>query len=158
MTRILLTISILLFSILTFSQTGKMNSYELNIKKGKTVKENNQTFWIIPVRFANNSLDTLRYFSMSCSWQDFYSVDNKKLQIETALCDKNIPIILIIAPGQTKTVEIRLLISPTIVDSKIKFRIGFNLMEASNSQKPLDFDFIEEQKKKNLIWSNEISM
>jgi hypothetical protein len=95
---------------------------------------------------------------MSCSWQDFYSVDNKKLQIEIAECDKNIPTILTLEPGQSKTVEIRLLTNPTMNESKIKFKIGLNLMKASKAQNPLDLDFKEESKKKNVIWSNIISM
>jgi len=95
---------------------------------------------------------------MFCSWQDFYSVDNKKLQIETALCDKNVPTILILAPRQSKTVELKLLVSQTMDTSETKFKIGFNLMKASNTQKPLDFNYQEERKKKNVIWSNIISM
>ena len=93
---------------------------------------------------------------MSCSWQDFYSVDNKKLQIEIIPCEKNIPTILMLAPGQTKTVEIRLLISQSVDASEIKFKIGFNLMEVDKSKNPFDFDFKEEQKKENIIWSNTI--
>jgi len=158
MTRILLTISILLFSSLTFSQTAKIDNYTLTIRKGKIVKESKQTYWVIPSTITNNSKDTLRYFSMSCSWQDFYTVDNKKLQIETALCDKNSPTILTLAPGYSKTVEIRLLRRQSMDASEIKFKIGLNLMKSSNSQNPLDFNFEEEQKKKNIIWSNVISI
>ncbi len=160
MTRILSisTIIILLFSGLSNSQTTLKNDYKLTITKGKVVKENKQTFWVIPTTLTNNSKDTLRYFSMSCSWQEFYSVDNKKLQIEIAECDKNIPTILILAPRQSKTVEIRLLISQTMDASEIKFKIGLNLMKVSRTQKSFDFDFQEEQKKKNVIWSDLISM
>lgn len=42
--------------------------------------------------------------------------------------------------------------------SKIKFRIGFNLMKLVKNQKVYEFDFKEEKKKKNVIWSNIISM
>jgi len=65
---------------------------------------------------------------------------------------------LTLAPGQSRTVEIRLLISQTMDASEINFRIGFNLMKASSTQKTFDFDFKEEQKKRNVIWSNIISM
>jgi hypothetical protein len=94
---------------------------------------------------------------MSCSWQDFYSVDSKELQVDGQDCDKNIPIILTLAPGESKTVEIRLLMDQTIYASEIKFKIGFNLMKVSSTQKEFDFDFNEQQKKKNIIWSNIIS-
>jgi hypothetical protein len=158
MTRIILTISVLLFNSVTFSQTTKETTYTLTIIKGKVIKENKQTFWVTPTTLTNKTKDTLRYFSMSCSWQDFYSVDNNKLQVEGTSCDKNIPKILTLAPGQSRTVEIRLLISQTMDASEIKFRIGFNLIKASSTQKTIDFDFKEEKKKKNVIWSNIISM
>ena len=158
MTRIILTLAVLHFNNVTFSQTSKGTDYTLTITKWKVLKENKQTFWVTPTTLTNNTKDTLRYFSMSCSWQDFYSVDNRKLQVEGTPCDKNIPTILTLAPGQSRTVEIRLLISQTMDASEIKFKIGFNLMKVSATKKSHDFDFKEEQKKKNIIWSNVISM
>jgi hypothetical protein len=158
MTRIILLTAFFLFNTVTFSQTTKEANYTLTIIKGKVIKENKQTFWVTPTRLTNKTNYTLRYFSMSCSWQDFYSVDNNKLQVEGTSCDKNIPQILTLAPGQSRTVEIRLLISQTMDASKIKFKIGFNLMKVSSTQKTFDFDFKEENKKKNVIWSNIISM
>ena len=152
------TIVILLFSGFSYSQKTSKTEYTLTIKKGNVTKKNNQTFWVIPTTFTNNSKDTLRYYSMSCSWQDFYSVDNKKLKVEIAECDKNVPTILTLAPKQCKTVEIRLLISQTMDTSGIKFKVGFNLVKVSKTQKQFDFDLKEEQKKKNIIWSNLISM
>lgn len=157
MTRIILTIAVLLFNCLTFSQTAKKENYTLTIIRGKVVKENKQKFWITPTTLTNNTKDTIRYYSMSCSWQIFYSVNSNKLQVEGKDCDKNIPTILTLAPRQSRTVEIRLLISPKIDASKIKFKIGFNLMKVSSTQKELEFDFKEQQKKKNIIWSNIIS-
>jgi hypothetical protein len=157
MTRIILTITVLLFNCLTFSQTVKKENYALTIIKGKVIKENKQRFLITPTTLTNNTKDTLKYYSMSCSWQDFYSVDSKELQVDGQDCDKNIPIILTLAPGESKTVEIRLLMDQTIYASEIKFKIGFNLMKVSSTQKEFDFDFNEQQKKKNIIWSNIIS-
>ena len=152
MTRIILTIAVLLFNCLTFSQTAKKENYALTIIKGKVIKENKQRFLITPTTLTNNTKDTLRYYSMSCSWQDFYSVDKKELQVDGQECDKNTPTILTLALGESKTVEIRLLMNQTIDASEIKFKIGFNLMKVSNTQK--EFDFNEQQKKKNIIWSN----
>ena len=157
MTRIILTIAVLLFNCLTFSQTVKKENYVLTIIKGKVIKENKQRFLITPTTLTNNTKDTLKYYSMSCSWQYFYSVDSKELQVDGQDCDKNIPIILSLAPGESKTVEIRLLMNRTIDASEIKFKIGLNLMKVSSTQKEFDFDFNEQQKKKNIIWSNIIS-
>lgn len=156
MTRILI-IAVLLFNCVTFSQTTKKENYTLRIIEGKVIKENKQIFWITPTTLTNNTKNTLRYYSMSCSWQDFYSVSSNKLQVVGKGCDKNIPTILTLAPGKSRTVKIRLLISKTIDTSEIKFKIGFNLMKVSSTQKELDFNSIEQQKKKNIIWSNIIS-
>lgn len=51
---------------------------------------------------------------MSCSWQEFYIINNDMLQIEPSRCNNNIPIILALAPGQNKTLEIKLIVSKTI--------------------------------------------
>ncbi len=132
--------------------------YVLTIKKGTIKKQGEQTYWVIPTTLTNKSKDTLRYFSMSCSWQDFYSVDSRKLNIEPSLCEKNIPTILTIAPGQSSMVHIRLIVSQTMDTKEIKFKIGFNLIAAHKGQNPFDYDDKEGQKNKNIIWSNLISM
>ena len=157
MTRMILTIVVLLFNCVTFSQTSEKENYTLTIIKGKVVEENKQTFWITLATLTNNTKDTLKYYSMSCSWQDFYSVDNNTLEVKREGCDKNIPTILKLAPGKSRTVNIKLLIKSSINTSKIKFKIGFNLMKVSSNQRELDFDFKEREKKKNIIWSNIIS-
>ena len=95
---------------------------------------------------------------MYCSWQDFYSVNNKKFQIEISNCDKNIPTIVTLTPKQSKKAQIRLLISKTIDATKLKFKIGFNLMKVKSNINKLEFDYQEQWNKKNIIWSNEISM
>ena len=143
---------------MTFSQATKEAYYTLTIIKGKVIKENEQTIWVIPTTLTNNTKDTLRYFSMSCSWQELYSVDNNKLRVEIADCDKNIPTILILAPGQSRTLETRVLISQILDTSVTKFKIGFNLMKVWGTQKASFSDFKEELKKGKVIWSNIISM
>ena len=162
MIRILVLISVLFFSTLTFSQASKINDYTLTIKKSKIVKENKQTFWVIPTTLTNNSRDTLRYFSHTCWWSDFYHVTskNKNLQIQgPAECRKSALTILTLAPGKTSTVELKLLVSKTTEVSKTRFKIGFDLIKASKEQKLYAIDE-KELKKKNkiIIWSNVISM
>lgn len=131
----------------------------MTIVKGNVIKENNQTLLIIPTTLTNNTVDTLRYYSMSCSWQDFYSVDNYKLQVEGPPgCDKNIPKILTLAPKRSKTVEIRLLVSQSIKLSGINFRIGFNLIKASRNETKVNLDYNELLKNRNRIWSNRITI
>ena len=147
----------LLFSNLTFTQTVKIEKYSLTIEKSQIKIDNKNSFLIVPTSLKNNSNDTLKFYSMSCSWQLFYLVDNKNLKIELVGCDKNIPIILTLNPGQIRTIEIKLLINQKIdKGTEIKFRIGFNLLRKLDNQKM--FDFKDVLNKKNVIWSNMITM
>ena len=155
-TKTLFASAILLFASFTYSQALKSKDYTLIINKVKVVKENKQTFWATPTTLFNNTKDTLKYFSMSCSWQDFYLVDNHKLKVEVIQCDKNIPIILTLAPGQSKTIIIRLLISQKMKPKTVKFKIGLNIMKVASLSNKLDLN--EQRKKKNIIWSNIITI
>ncbi len=47
--------------------------------------------FLIPVTIHNNSNDALKYYSMTCSWQEFYHIDNKNLAVLISPCDKNVP-------------------------------------------------------------------
>ena len=141
----------------TYSQVSKSKDYILTITKGRVEKIDKNTYWIIPTTFTNQSKDTLKYFSMSCSWSDFYTVDNRKLQVRGNDCDKNIPIILTLAPNACKTVEVYLQISQTMDASSISFRIGMHLVKAGKSTDNYNY-FGEKENKKDIIWSNAIEM
>lgn len=154
MKKIITILTLFLLANSAFSQTG---NYELVIEKIKTEKQGKPVIWVM-AKLTNHSKETLRYFSTSCSWQEFYTTDNKKLQLQTFDCNKNIPLILTLAPGKSTTVSISFFVNTAIKTSERKFKIGFNLMKATNTQKASDFDFKEVEKKKNLIWSNQISM
>ena len=92
---------------------------------------------------------------MSCSWQNFYSVDNKKLEIEQSSCDKNIYIILTLEPNQSKKAELRILINQEMDASIVNFKIGFHLVRDQVFMDNYDF---QNQMNKQIIWSNEIFM
>lgn len=154
MKKLITILTLFLLANSAFSQTG---NYELVIEKIKTEKRGKPVIWVMAT-LSNHSKETLRYFSTSCSWQELYTTDNKKLQLQTFDCNKNIPLILTLAPEKSTTVSISFFVNPAIKTSERKFKIGFNLMKATDTQKPSDFDFKEAGKKKNLIWSNRISM
>jgi hypothetical protein len=152
---LILPITILCFIATSCSQRAEKKDYTLEIGKGKVLKVDNQTFWVFPTTLTNMTKDTLKYFSKSCSWQDFHSVDNKKLEIEQALCDQNIPIVLTLPPNQSKTNELRLLINQTMDGTVVNFKIGFHLVHDQVFMDNYDF---QSQFNKNIIWSNQISM
>ena len=153
------TTFVILALLLAFcSFKSSEQDYILNVQKGKSLKNKNETCWIIPTTLKNNTKDTLNYLSMTCSWEEFYSVDNSKLEVEQKACDKNMPKMLTLAPGQRETVEIKLIIIDSLDIAETKFKIGFNLMKVSKKT-IYNLNYIEEeQKKKNVIWSNVISL
>jgi len=137
-------------------QKLKKKDYTLTITKGVAIKENNRTFWVIPITLINKSKDTLNYFSMSCSWQDFYSIDNSKLQIEIAECDKNVPTILTLPPGKSRTEKIRLFTNQNTNLSGEKLKLGFNLIKPTAFQKASNFN--KENDNGVILWSNTITL
>ena len=147
---------LVLFLEQTNAQFVKTEDYKLIIQKGRIIKKGSQTFWVIPTTFTNLSKDSLKYFSMACSWQDSYLVDNKKLNIMNNICDKNFPVILKLAPNKSNTVELMLMIDNPMDASRISFKIGLILIPVTKPR--LEFSPKEFLEKKNVIWSNMITM
>jgi hypothetical protein len=136
-------------------QSNELNNYTLKAEKISTVNDRGKTFLVVMTTLTNHSKDTLKYNSDSCSWQDYYSVNEPYLQVETAQCDKYIPIVLTLAPGQSRQVELRLLSKRKTTVSQMKFKVGFHLL-LDRVYKD-DYE-VSEEFRKNVIWSNEISM
>ena len=157
-TQILLVVFLIIFGQQAFSQNNILTDYELEIKKGKQETRDGHSTLAVIVTLTNNSTDTLKYFSMSCSWQEFYSVSTEKLKIQQALCGKNVPVIIEIPPKQSETVTLDLILDPLSDAPEINLRIGFNLMKASASQNRFDYDYEKQKLKGNIIWSNRIIM
>jgi hypothetical protein len=143
------------FSLLSPAKRTNVGLYQFHIEKGAFEKEHGQTYWVIPTTLTNHSNDTLKYYSMSCSWQDFYSVDNRKLQVETSICSKNMPVVLQLAPHQSKTTSLRLIIPQTLDATVIRFKIGFNLIKPQANDA---FVSNLRKKKENVLWSNTVAM
>ncbi|MCL9804885.1 DUF4352 domain-containing protein [Flavobacterium amniphilum] len=155
MKQILIVIFILSF-IGLHSFKSYNTDYVLTVKKGKTIKRNKQLYLIVPVTLTNNSKDILNYLSMSCSWEDLYVVDHKNLTIEGSVCDKNIPTILTLAPGKKKTVALKLITGQVSGTAKKEFKIGYNLIKSTKRQDLFQYSTLK--KKKNIIWSNTVSI
>jgi hypothetical protein len=76
-------------------------NYILSIDQQKITKPsdtstNSRKYSIIyvPLRLSNHSKETLRYFTMTCSWYDDYQTNNSKVRIFTGDgCDSNSPIV-----------------------------------------------------------------
>lgn len=153
-----------------YFEKADTSEYVLTIKQGKYEKGSygkidNQTFYVVPIILTNNTDGTLKYLSMSCSWNEFYCVDNDKMDIYWETCTRNFPIMLTLLPHKSADREIKLVIKQTTGTSKLKFRIGIHLLKVKNNEKDMD-DVYNEYKKsestrqnpKNIIWSNTIEM
>jgi hypothetical protein len=155
-------ITILFFCLveLANTQTVAKKHYTFSIEKGKMVSVGASSFLNVPVTLTNDTKDTLYYLSMSCSWEKLYSVDNTRLCIASRNCDKNIPKMLKLAPGQSRKQTILLRNEKTKDKTEIKFKIGFYLLKTEKSEDvfhTMDY-FYKDRLKKNVIWSNTISM
>lgn len=111
----------------------------------------------VPIILHNNSKNTLKFYSMSCSWSDFYGTNSKDINISTGVCDKNVPEIIEIKPHSEYQQYL-----PIIYNSKLKkgekYKISMSLNKCSNTNNSLwGFD-IEEYTMFNKIWSNEVTI
>jgi len=153
--KTILTITILIGIIVpTFGQADT-SKYALTIKQGEYEKTGTQTCLFVQATLTNNTNDTLRYLSMSCSWMEFYHLDNDKLNFESCLCEKNGPIILTLAPHESADNELKLVINQTIDTPNLKFKIGFNLVEVKSSIEEVHSEY-RKKRIHNIIWSNSI--
>lgn len=140
-----------------YSQNAKLKDYALSITKPKVVKEGTTTFWVVPVTLTNNSTDTLKYYTWSCSWPKYYRVSNPKLNIDFKGCDKNYPYVMKLAPGVSNKKELRLVIPQTLDATKINFKIGLTIIKEQVFIDQYDREHYFKDPN-NMIWSNEISM
>jgi hypothetical protein len=154
MKKLILIALILLFSF-GFLKTNSNSEVIFSIEKGHELKENNHTLQVIPATLKNISKDTLYFASMSCSWQDLYYMNNQDLILETDACDKNIPVILTLAPNETKTVILKLRKMSKISYDNVK--LGFNFIKLKSKTDKIDMGVINKINKSNLIFSNTVS-
>jgi hypothetical protein len=146
-----------LVGFLSFKSPTK--NYLLTIKWGMVTVDKDKTIWVIPTTLTNNTDDTLKYYSMSCSWRELYLVNNSNLQVQPVICQYNAPIILTLAPGQKTTVSVNLLVNNrTDNTSEVQFKIGFNLIKTADTKWPIQYIYETIKKRKNVIWSNSIHL
>ncbi len=112
----------------------------------------------VPVKLLNLSKDTLWYLSMTCSWGESFSIDNKDLSILSWPCESNFSIEKFILPHKSMTYSVPVAVMNRDIRDD-KFRIGMNLLIVT--KKNMDFTWgliLSDYKTKNLIWSNEVVM
>lgn len=147
---------ILLLISCTYISFAQADSLKYTLKTGKiNVKKKSGQRWLeVPVTITNNTNDTLRYATMTCSWQDFYSVDNKQLKVEEVSCDKNMIDRIILAPAESNTVLIKLYLLTEPKKQEITFRIGHTMI-LLNEWKP-SHQVYKEMHDNVIVWSKSV--
>ena len=116
--------------------------------------EGNINYLLVNTTLTNTSSDTVKYVSMSCSWQDVYSTDTRDLIIYVNVCDKNVPQIIDIPPHDKRDILLKLSCTKSINQLQgLKFKIGFNFIAAENYDEMFS-EVYQLTEMKNVIWSN----
>lgn len=129
--------------------------YTLTAGKPDIKKKSGQRWLQVPVTLTNTTKDTLKYATMTCSWQDFYAVDNPSVKIEDAVCDKNINYMIALPPNQSKTVSLRLYNTNQPENQTITFSIGHRLVPLDTLK--LGKVVRDEMHKTNPVWTQPIT-
>ena len=114
----------------------------------------------IVITLANNANDTLKYYSMRCSWEDNYVIDNKLIGIKGHNCDSNFPFAVSIPPHKIAAVNLRLIFEKNSLRKQNKLKIGMYLLKYihNNYNHYEDHIFHRNKGSENIIWSNSVSI
>jgi hypothetical protein len=107
----------------------------------------------IPVTVHNNSNEPLKYYSMSCSWQEFYHIDNKNLGVLMSPCENNFPTEVIVPAHSVHTDMVPFVCNKINVKTPENFRVGLNINKNVNDEPFGGYD--EELRRYNIVWSND---
>nr|WP_067060257.1 hypothetical protein [Mucilaginibacter sp. L294] len=110
-----------------------------------------------PVILHNNSNDTLRFYSMTCSWYSFYGTNSTAIGLPVWACNKNIPQIITIAPHKIFERYMSIVYDSNIKSGN-KYRISMSLLKVPDDLKSTWGFWPGEYVRFNKIWSNEITI
>jgi hypothetical protein len=112
----------------------------------------------VPVSMHNNSNDTLKFYSMTCSWFEFWGTDRQDIGLPSWGCDGNIPEIVTVAPHHEYKKRLDILYNSTIKKGN-QFRISMSLLRVpGDAKRTWDFFWPDEYVRFNKIWSNEMTI
>jgi len=132
---------------ITAAETQMSNGKE-TIYRGK-----NETVYTIPVMIHNNSDQILEYYSMTCSWIDFYRIDSKYFKIPGASCVGNLPTIITVPAHSVHTDTISFFYTKKFKKKPVYFKVGLNINKNVHYDLFGDEDQLTQY---NIVWSNQI--
>lgn len=133
-------------------------SYLFTIEKINIVNKNNEEYWTLKAVLKNNTNDTLKHQSMSCSYTDLYNVSNNTFKIVKQECLRNVSVIASIPPYQTSEVELTLIKNKNNKTNFNQFQIILNLVKVKNSKIRIETNEKKSVKNTKRIYSNTIEI
>lgn len=136
-------------------------SFEIKASSFGKAKLKNDTVNVLflETTLHNNTNDTLRYGTMSCSWNDIYEISNSELSLDAPVCTKNTPAIIKVDPNSNAKTFFNVLIGKLEKGCKEKLKLGLKLIEIKSDK---EIDGVPEKIKsfpaKDIMWSNEIEL
>jgi hypothetical protein len=109
----------------------------------------------VPVKLYNNGNDTLKFYSMTCSWYDFFGTNQSGISIPVWGCAKNVPTTVVVAPHKTYRKNLTIVYDHTI-KSGTRYRISMSLLKDTGNLGDTWNYWTGEFIRFNKIWSNGI--
>jgi hypothetical protein len=149
------------FPLLTANERALLSVTIDEKKTGKPVDtihaDKNARAISVPVTIHNYGKDTLKYLSYTCSWEEYYHLDNKKLTIELFTCDYNVEHEVIIPPGDSHTETLPIVYHLRGEKGLERFRVGVNInIHAHDLAISPRYNYAYQLMSNNIVWSKDV--
>lgn len=112
-----------LITFLLFGFSNNNPDYQLKVVKIAPVDAKKCN---VSLELHNKTGHKISFLTMYCSDSGFYTTDNPDVVVVPQPCDKNFPKAVVVARNSYRTASLQLQMK---TDKKLKFRIGFRLIE-----------------------------
>jgi hypothetical protein len=112
----------------------------------------------VTITLTNNTSDTISYVSMSCSWQNIYTIDTKYFSILSNECkNKKVPTCIKIPPHSKEEKNLLLHIVEKNKLQNAQFKVGFHFIEVKKYA-DVSTKLRELLNEENILWSNALEL
>jgi hypothetical protein len=148
----------------SFCQQTKTDEYTFRVTPIKDSIIEGCPAILLSTVLTNSTNDTLKYINWTCMWNFIYGTDTNKVQVlGPYACDKNIPRVYQVNPGESFTRKFYVFVKRKPIEPKIKFKIFIKLVHQTNTNKSIRFNLesfsniLNDRKQYDILWSNEVS-
>jgi len=128
---LLIVLIAVLFGACNYSAKQQKKGYVLSIDqddigqpRDTVIHNKTYEFVLVPVKLSNFTKDTLKYMSMSCSWDVIFTINKNIASIKGWDCDNNFPTFSAIAPQKSFTYKIPVSLKKNTNTNNYTFKIG----------------------------------